>query len=125
MRPMNRLRPVARAAIFALAFASLLPFLASARMLVAGGAVEHCHRLNVDSVIDTDPAAPEGPSQPRKGPCPFCTFAAAAPPSAQLPVPCFIPLDAGIAPDPYEARAPAGIEVALPLARAPPGSGRA
>ena len=35
MRRINRSRPAALAALFALAFASLLPLLASARMLVA------------------------------------------------------------------------------------------
>ena len=120
MRAMKGTRPVALAALFALAFAALLPFTASARMLVSDGPVEHCHRLNVDSVIDPDPAAPEGPSQPRKASCPFCTFAAAAAPAAPPAVPCFIPLDAGTAPAPHAAEPPCGTEVVLPLARAPP-----
>src|SRR5687768_14916829 len=106
MRAMKGTRSVASLALFALGFAALLPFLASARMLVADGPVEHCHRLNVDSVIDTDPAAPEGPSQPRKTSCPFCTFAAAASPPAQQPLPSFIPVDSTAAPDRYFAPAP-------------------
>ena len=123
MSAMKRHRPTAYAALLALAFASLLPFLASARMLVSDGPVEHCHRLNIDSVIDPDPAAPEGPSQPRKGPCPFCTFAAAAPPGTQLPIPSFVPFDSGATPDPYAAPPPCGVEVELPMSRAPPGAG--
>ena len=125
MRAMKGTRSVASLALFALGFAALLPFLASARMLATDGPVEHCHRLNIDSVIDTDPAAPEGPSQPRKASCPFCTFAAAAAPSAALPVPCFIPIDAGITRHPYAAETPSGTEVQLPLSRAPPASARA
>jgi len=126
MRAMKGARSTAaKLALFALGFAALLPFLASARMLVADGPVEHCHRLNIDSIIDTDPAAPEGPSQPRKASCPFCTFAAAAAPPAQQPVPTFIPVDAGATPDRYSAPTPFGTEVELPLSRAPPGSARA
>ena len=125
MRAMKGTRTAATLALFALGFAALLPFLASARMLVADGPVEHCHRLNIDSVIDTDPAAPDGPSQPRKGPCPFCTFAAGAAPSAPPAVPCFIPIDAGITRHPYAAETPSGTEVQLPLSRAPPASARA
>lgn len=125
MRAMNGTRFAARLALFALGFAALLPFLASARMLVADGPVEHCHRLNIDSIIDPDPAAPEGPSQPRKGPCPFCTFALAASPPAQQPLPTFVPVDTGPAPDRYVAPTPFGTEVELPLSRAPPVSARA
>ena len=117
-------RGIARLAAFALAFAALLPFTASARMLMADGPVEHCHRLNIDSIIDMDPAAPEGPSQPRKVSCPFCALAmAAAAPAAQAPLPCFVPLDAGVAPAPFAAETPFGIEVEIPLSRAPPAAG--
>lgn len=125
MRAMKGTRSVARLALFALGFAALLPLLASARMLVADGPVEHCHRLNIDSVIDTDPAAPEGPSQPRKASCPFCTFAAAASPSPPSVLPCFIPVDLGFAPGPHAAETPCGTEVELPLSRAPPERARA
>jgi hypothetical protein len=115
MRAMKGTRTVARLALCALAFAALLPLTASARMLASDGPVEHCHRLNVDSIIDPDPLAPEGPSQPRKASCPLCAFAAAGAPAAPPSIPCFIPLDAGTAP----------AEVALPLARAPPHAHRA
>ena len=126
MRPMKRSRPAAFVALFALAFAALLPFTASARMLMADGPVEHCHRLNIDSIIDMDPAAPEGPSQPRKVSCPFCALAmGAAAPAAATPLPCFVPLDAGLAPAPFSAETPFGVEVELPLSRAPPAAGRA
>ena len=124
MRPMKN-RPAALVALFALAFASLLPFLASARMLVADGPVEHCHRLNIDSILDTDPAAPDGPSQPRKASCPFCSFAALGSPAAPPPVPCFVPFDAGTTADPHAAEAPTGTEVQLPLSRGPPRAARA
>lgn len=107
-----------------MAWAALLPFSAAARMLVSDVPVEHCHRLNVESVIDTDPMAPEGPSQPRKASCPFCALAMATPaPATAMPLPCFVPLDAGILPAPFAAETPFGIEVDLPLSRAPPAAG--
>ena len=93
-------------------------------MLASDVPVEHCHRLNIDSVIDTDPMAPEGPSQPRKASCPFCFMAAAAAPATQLPLPCFVPIDHGLARDPYAAEAPYGVEVEIPLSRGPPGAAR-
>ena len=120
----TRRRSIARLAAFVLAFSALLPLLASARMLVVDGPVEHCHRLNIDSILDTDPAAPEGPSQPRKVSCPFCAASmAAAAPSAPTPLPCFVAVDAGVAHAPYSAETPFGIEVELPLSRAPPAAG--
>ena len=120
MRGMNRLRSVTWLALLAMAWAALLPFTAAARMLVADGPVEHCHKLSIDAAIDPDPAAPEGPSQPRKGPCPFCSFGVAAAPPAPLAVPGFVPFDVGSASGPYVAVTPFGIEVEIPLSRAPP-----
>ena len=120
MRPMKRLRPVARAALFALAFASLLPFLASARMLVADGPVEHCHRLNIDSILDTDHAAPEGPSQPRKVTCPFCASAVVAPPASPPQMPGFVAIDFGTIAFAFHPAEHSGAPVFLPPSRAPP-----
>jgi hypothetical protein len=119
-----RHRSIARLAAFAMAFAALLPLLASARMLATDAEVHHCHRLNVDSVVDTDPAAPEGPSQPRKVSCPFCSPAmAAAPPVTAALLPHFIPLDAGVRAAFRASEAPVGTEVQLPSSRAPPAAG--
>ena len=120
MRPMTRSRPAAFVALFALAFASLLPFAASARMLLADGPAEHCHRLNIDSIIDPDPAAPEGPSQPRKHSCPFCASAVVAPPSSPPSLPEFVRVGAGVdlvgSPSPdLHVR-----ELTLPPSRGPP-----
>ena len=123
MRAMTR-RKTAYLALFAMAWAALLPFTASARMLLADGPVEHCHRLSIDSVIDADPVAPEGPSQPRKATCPFCASAPGAAPPAPLALPCFLPFDAGCASAPFIAAAPCGLEVQIPLSRAPPAAGR-
>jgi hypothetical protein len=124
MLAMSRRLFTARIAVFAMAFAALLPFSASARMLLFDGPVEHCHRLSIDAAIDLDPAAPEGPSQPRKGPCPFCASAPDMGPPARLPVPGFIALDTGTAPSPFVSDTPFGIEVEIPLSRAPPAAGR-
>jgi hypothetical protein len=124
MRAMSRRMVTARIALFAMAFAALLPFSASARMLLSDGPVEHCHRLSIDAVIDPDPAAPEGPSQPRKGPCPFCASAPGMAPPAQPPMPCFVALDTDISAGPFVAATPFGIEVEIPLSRAPPAAGR-
>ncbi len=124
MRAMNPRLVTARIAIFAMAFAALLPFSASARMLLADGPVEHCHRLSIDAAVDPDPAAPDGPSQPRKGPCPFCASASGMAPPAQPPVPGFVALDAGTLPGPFVSDTPFGIEVEIPLSRAPPAAGR-
>ena len=124
MRAMSRRMVTARIALFAMAFAALLPFAASARMLLADGPVEHCHRLSIDAAIDPDPAAPEGPSQPRKGPCPFCGSAPGMAPPAQPPVPCFVALDSCSAAGPFVSATPCGIEVEIPLSRAPPAAGR-
>lgn len=120
MRCMKRSRTATLAALFALAFASLLPFLASARMLVADGPVEHCHKLNIDSIIDTDPASPEGPSQPRKVPCPFCASPVAAPPASPPPMPGFAAIDFGTVTATFHALPHAGAHVHLPPSRAPP-----
>lgn len=120
MRRINRSRPAALAALFALAFASLLPLLASARMLVADGPVEHCHKLNIDSIIDTDPASPEGPSQPRKVTCPFCASAVVAPPASPLLVPGFVAVDFGAVASTFHPAPHAGAPVHLPQSRAPP-----
>ena len=120
MRPMRRSRLAAIVALFALAFASLLPFTASARMLLADGPVEHCHRLNIDSIIDPDPAAPEGPSQPRKATCPFCASAVAAPPAAPAPMPGFVAIDFGFVAPVFHPAPRAGAPVRLPPSRAPP-----
>jgi hypothetical protein len=124
MHAMIRNRLVASIALLAIAFSALLPFTAAARMLAADGPVEYCHRLSIDSVHDTDPMAPEGPSQPRKATCPFCASAVAAAPPAPLPLPCFVPMDAGVASSPYSAPTPTGIEVEIPLSRGPPAAGR-
>ena len=121
---MNRRRLVGWLALLAMAWAAMLPFTASARMLASDGPVEHCHRLSIDSVIDPDPAAPEGPSQPRKASCPFCASAVAAAPPAPIAVPCFVPFQIGSAAGPFVAPTPFGIEVEIPLSRAPPAAGR-
>ena len=123
MHAMTR-RRTAFLALVAMAWAALLPFTASARMLVADGPVEHCHRLSIDSVIDTDPVAPEGPSQPRKATCPFCASAVAAAAPAPIAIPCFVPLRIRGSGDPFCAPTPLGTEVAIPLSRAPPAAGR-
>jgi hypothetical protein len=120
MRAMKGLRPAALAALFALAFSSLLPFLASARMLVADGPVEHCHKLNIDSILDPDPASPEGPSQPRKVTCPFCASAVVAPPGSPPPMPGFVSFDFGIVAPTYHPASHSGAPVRLPPSRAPP-----
>ena len=120
MRTVRSLQQTALAALFALAFASLLPFLASARMLVADGPVEHCHRLNIDSIIDTDPMAPEGPSQPRKATCPFCASAVVAPPASPPPMPGFVAIAFGTATSPFHSVPHSGAPVFLPPSRAPP-----
>ena len=125
MRAMNRLRRTAILAILAMAWAALLPFTAAARMLVSDGPVEHCHRLSIDSVIDPDPASPEGPSQPRKAQCPFCASAAVGAPPAPLPVPRFVAFDFGLEAIVYSAPARTGLEVEIPLSRGPPAAGRA
>ena len=124
MRAMSRRLVIARIALFAMAFAALLPFSASARMLLSDGPVEYCHRLSIDAAIDPDPAAPDGPSQPRKGPCPFCASAPGMAPPAPLPLPCFVALDAGSAAQPFVSETPFGLEVEIPLSRAPPAAGR-
>jgi hypothetical protein len=121
---MNRRCSVAWLAILGMAWAALLPFTASARMLVADGPVEHCHRLSIESVIDPDPMAPEGPSQPRKASCPFCASAVVAAPPAPMVVPCFVPFKIASAAGPFAAPTPLGIEVEIPLSRAPPAAGR-
>ena len=124
MHAMNRNRLVASIALLAIAFSALLPFSAAARMLAMDGPVEYCHRLSIDSVLDTDPMAPEGPSQPRKASCPFCASAVAAAPPAPLPIPCFVAIEAGAASPTYSAPTPSNIEVELPLSRGPPAAGR-
>jgi hypothetical protein len=124
MRAMSRRQATARIALLAMAFAALLPFSAAARMLLSDGPVEHCHRLSIDAAMDTDPAAPEGPGQPRKGPCPFCASAPGMAPPAPLPMPGFVALDAGAAAGPFVSATPFGIEVEIPLSRAPPAAGR-
>jgi len=91
MHAMTR-RRIAFLALLAMAWAALLPFTASARMLLSDGPVEHCHRLSIDSVIDPDPVAPEGPSQPRKATCPFCASGVAAAPPPHVVVPAFVAL---------------------------------
>jgi hypothetical protein len=120
---MNR-RRYAFVALFAMAWAALLPFTAAARMLIADAPTEFCHKLSIDSAIDPDPASPDGPSQPRKGPCPFCASAAPAAPAAPLPLPCFVAFQVGVAAGPYAAPTPSGTEVEIPLSRAPPSAGR-
>ena len=121
---MNRLRSVARIAILAMAWAALLPFSASARMLAIDGPVEHCHKLSIDGATDPDPANSDGPSQPRKVSCPFCAAAAAATAPAPVALPCFVRAEGGAAAPPHVAPPPCGTEVALPLSRGPPAAGR-
>jgi hypothetical protein len=113
-------RGIALVALFAMAFAGLLPFLASARMLVADGPVEHCHRLSIDAMLDPDPAAPEGPSQPRKATCPFCASAVVAPPSSPPPLPGFVAIGFVAARAALPASRRTGAPVPLPPSRAPP-----
>jgi hypothetical protein len=120
MRAMNRRRLVGWLALLAMAWAALLPFTASARMLFSDGPVEHCHRLSIDSVIDTDPVAPEGPSQPRKATCPFCASAAFAVPPPTIPLPVFVFRDLGAAAPSLYPPDFSGNAVALPPSRAPP-----
>lgn len=119
MHAMTR-RITATLALLAMAWAALLPFTASARMLVADGPVEHCHKLSIDSVIDRDPASPEGPSQPRKAYCPFCASAAPAAPASPLALPCFIARDLGEAAVPREVAPLVVFPRALPPSRGPP-----
>ena len=118
---MTRTRRIAFLALLAMAWSALLPFTAAARMLLSDGPVEHCHRLSVGSAIyDADPTAPEGPSQPRKGPCPFCASAVFAPPASAPPLPDFVRLDAGIRVVAHLAPDPISRERTLPPSRAPP-----
>jgi hypothetical protein len=117
-------RGIAQVALFAMAFAALLPFLASAHMLAAGEPLHHCHRLSIDAMLDPDPAAPEGPSQPRKATCPFCASAVVAPPSSPPPLPGFVAI--GFAPAAATRPSPrrTGAPVPLPPSRAPPALSR-
>ena len=124
MRAMTRIRRVALLALLAMAWSALLPFAAAARMLWAEAPTEFCHKLSIDSAIDPDPAAPEGPSQPRKAACPFCASAAPAAPAAPLPLPTFVAFHVGDATGPFAAPTPSGLEVEIPLSRAPPRAGR-
>lgn len=121
---MSRLRRYAILALLGMAWSALLPFSAAARMLLTEAPTEFCHKLSIDSAIDPDPASPDGPSQPRKAACPFCASAAPAAPAAPLPLPCFVAFALGVSAGPYEAPAPSGTEVEIPLSRAPPGAGR-
>src|SRR6187401_1448658 len=123
MRAMTR-RRTAFLALLAMAWAALLPFTASARMLLSDGPVEHCHRLSIDSVVDPDPVAPEGPSQPRKATCPFCASGVAAAPPPHVVVPAFVALRVAGEADHFSAPTPLGIEVEIPSSRAPPAAGR-
>ena len=117
---MKHKRLPAFVALLAMAWAALLPFSAAARMLLTEAPTEFCHKLSIESAIDPDPASPDGPSQPRKAACPFCASAAPAAPAAPLPLPCFVPFAIGFAEGPYAAPTPSGLEVEIPLSRAPP-----
>jgi hypothetical protein len=125
MAAMTRaLRRYAILALLGMAWSALLPFSAAARMLLTHAPTEFCHKLSIESAIDPDPASPEGPSQPRKASCPFCASAAPAAPANPLPLPCFVAFQVGVASGPYAAPTPSGLEVEIPLSRAPPGAAR-
>ena len=112
---MIRLRRTALIALVGMAWAVLLPFTSAAHLLLSDEPVPYCHQLSV--VIDDDEGAP---TKPPKGPCPFCSSSITAAPAQPLPVPCFEPIALGIEAPRYFAPVPIGIEVELPLARAPP-----
>lgn len=117
---MKRRPAIAFVALLGMAWAALLPFTASARMLMADGPVEHCHKLNIDSIIDSDLAAPDGPSQPRKAKCPFCASAVVAAPASPPPMPGFVAIDFGFIAPVFHSAPHAGAPVQLPPSRAPP-----
>jgi hypothetical protein len=125
MPAMSRPRRAAFIALLGMAWAALLPFTAAARMLVSDAPVEHCHRLNIDSVADPDPVAADGPSQPRKAKCPYCASAVVAPPASPPPMPGFVRLAVGI--DAPQVFLPSlqRTAVVVPPSRAPPASSSA
>ena len=115
---MTRLRRTAALALLGMAWAALLPFTSAAHLLLADEPVPYCHQLSV--APDDDEGTPPAPGKPSKGPCPFCSSGVTAAPAQPLPVPCFDPIALGIEAPAYSAPVPVGIEVELPLARAPP-----
>lgn len=115
---MIRLRRTALIALLGMAWAVLLPFTSAAHMLLSDERVPYCHQLSVAPEDQED--APATPAKPPKGPCPFCSSSIVAAPAQPLPVPCFEPIAIGIEQPAYFAPVPTGIEVELPLARAPP-----
>jgi hypothetical protein len=114
---MTRLRRTAALALLGMAWAALLPFTSAAQLVLADEPVPYCHQF---SLVPDEGGAPDTPAKPPKGPCPFCSSSVTAAPIQPLPVPCFEPIALGIEAPAYFAPVPAGIEVALPLARAPP-----
>jgi hypothetical protein len=124
MRAMRRTRPIALLAILAVAWVALLPFTAAARLLLADEPVPYCHRLSVTPQDPSDPAEPGAPAKARKGICPFCSSSVLAAAATPLPIPSFVPFALGLVREPFCAAVPYGVEVEIPLSRAPPARGR-